>query len=357
MSVRGRVIIETHTETLICPTANIGPRGNRNMSFRIRRILVAIRDEHHAPRGQLRKAAAIARANGARIELFHAINAPEAVDALRRGMLAGHPVKETIDAITKRAERRLAKIAALKDFNGLKVSGAATWDYPPHEAVIRRALAIGADLVVASVQPRGLGSRLLLANTDWELIRHCPAPVLLVKTSRAWLRPAVIAAIDPFHAREKPAALDRRILEAGSYLARELMGKLHVFHAYMPLTVVAPAPAGQALAFALSPETEGVHTAQVTRAFDRVAARAGVPSRNRHLRMGIVKDELASTIRETSAGIVVMGSVSRSGLRRFLIGNTAEHVLDRIDCDFLVIKPSDFRTRIPRRASLAWLEG
>jgi universal stress protein E len=327
------------------------------MSFRIRRILVAIRDEAHAPRAQLRKAAAIARANGARIELYHAISEPVAVDAIRRGSVAGHPVQEITEAIAKRSEKRLTRLAALNELRGLKVSCTAIWDFPPHEAVIRRALASEADLVIAAAQPKAVGNRFLLANTDWELIRHCPCPVLIVKSNRVWKKPAVIAAVDPFHTHDKPAALDRRILEAGAYMARELGGSLHAFHAYMPLTVIAPAPGGQALAIALSPEVESVHGEQVTKAFDAIAARYDIAPRRRHLELGVVHDELARIARETSAGLVVMGAISRSGFRRFLIGNTAERIVDRVECDVLVVKPRGFLTRVPRRRSLAWLEG
>jgi len=327
------------------------------MAFRIRRILVAIRDERRTPRGPIRKAAAIARANGARIELFHAINEPEALDALRHGYIAGKQTEEITETIRLRAEKRLARLAALKDFRGLKVDCTAKWDFPPHEAIVRRVLASGADLVIASVQPREVGGRLLLANTDWELIRHCPCPVLISKSRQAWRRPAVIAAVDPFHAHEKPASLDREILRAGKYLARELHGAVHAFHAYMPMTIIAPAPAGQALAFALPPEMEEVHSKQVAQVFDRVAVRAGISSRRRHLQMGVPQDELVRVVRETGAALVVMGAVSRSGLKRLFIGSTAEHAIDRLDCDVLIVKPRGFRTRVPRRATLAGLEG
>jgi universal stress protein E len=36
---------------------------------------------------------------------------------------------------------------------------------------------------------------------------------------------------------------------------------------------------------------------------------------------------------------VVIGAVSRSRLDRVLIGNTAERVLDKLECDVLVVKP------------------
>lgn len=327
------------------------------MIFRIRRILVAIRDERRAPRGPLRKAAALARANRARIELFHAINDSEALHALRRGYIAGRDAEEVANTVRHRAEKRLERLAALKEFRGLKVTCAATWDFPPHEAIVRRVLATNADLVIAAVQPRSPGSRLLLANTDWELIRNCPCPVLIAKTPSAWRRPVVIAALDPFHVHDKPAALDREILRAGGYFARELRGALHAFHAYMPLTIIAPAPAGQAMAVALPPEAEQVHAAQVGRVFGREASAAGIPPRRRHLEMGVTRDELTRITKETGAELVVMGAISRSGLKRVFIGSTAESAIDHLDCDVLIVKPRAFRTKVAKRASQAWLEG
>ena len=43
-----------------------------------------------------------------------------------------------------------------------------------------------------------------------------------------------------------------------------------------------------------------------------------------------------------------MGAMSRSGIKRLLIGNTAERILDDLSCDILIVKPVNFRVRIPR---------
>jgi universal stress protein E len=43
-----------------------------------------------------------------------------------------------------------------------------------------------------------------------------------------------------------------------------------------------------------------------------------------------------------------MGAVSRSGLKRVFIGNTAERVLDELACDVLVVKPAHFVNRVRR---------
>jgi len=49
--------------------------------------------------------------------------------------------------------------------------------------------------------------------------------------------------------------------------------------------------------------------------------------------------------------VVVMGAVSRSGLKRLFIGNSAERLLDKLDCDVLVVKPRRFTSPVPRRAA------
>ncbi|MEO8271575.1 MAG: universal stress protein [Aureliella sp.] len=37
-----------------------------------------------------------------------------------------------------------------------------------------------------------------------------------------------------------------------------------------------------------------------------------------------------------------MGTVSRTGLSGLLIGNTAQHILDHIECSVLAVKPANF---------------
>jgi universal stress protein E len=49
--------------------------------------------------------------------------------------------------------------------------------------------------------------------------------------------------------------------------------------------------------------------------------------------------EIPALARSLRAGLVVMGAVSRTGLKRVFIGNTAEDVLDGLHCDVLVVKP------------------
>jgi universal stress protein E len=322
------------------------------MAKPLRHILLAIRDIGRSPRGELRKAAALARTSGATLELFHAIEEPDPGVSWPETATAG-TVERQRTTIAARERRRLERFARQDSLRGLSVSCTTSWDYPPHEAIVRRALASRADLVVAATRHHRLGARLVLRNTDWELIRHCPVPLLLVKSRREYRRSAVIAAVDPFHAHARPADLDARLLDAGEALARLFHGTVHVFHAYMPLVSAAMMPLSTAPLVALPPEAEQAHGRWIAQAIDKLAGSAGVPRARRHVRMGEVSGELRSVVRATRAAVVVMGAVSRSALKRLFIGNTAERVLDGLDCDVLVVKPRGFRTRVDRRPTAA----
>jgi universal stress protein E len=320
------------------------------MAKTFRRILVTIRDLRHLPRSELGKAAALARAAGASIELLHVIDAPDPGVSWPETATSDTVIAQR-ERIAARERRRLERVAQDESLRGLPVTCTTSWDYPPHEAIVRRALGSRADLVIALTRPHRLGARLVLRNTDWELIRHCPVPLLLVKSGRPYRKTAIMAAVDPFHGR--PADLDSRLLAAGGALARLLHGKLHLFHAYMPLVSIATMPLSTAPLVTLPPDAEEAHGRQIARTIDKLADAAGIPRARRHLHMGDVSGELRAAVGASHAGLVVMGAVSRSGLARLFIGNTAERVLDKLDCDVLVVKPRGFRTRVERRPAVS----
>jgi len=301
------------------------------MTLRIRRILVPIRDLQAVPSTTLRKAAALARTTGARIELFHAIEP------------AGSRGPENLD----HAQQQLARIARSAWSRGCEVRTSVALESPPHEAIVKRAHDSKADLVLAAAHAHGRTKRLFLRNTDWELIRHSPAPLLLAKSRGLYHKPVILVAVDPFHAHAKPARLDEQLLAGAHDMARLLGGSVHVLHAYMPLPANVEGPLGEPIAWE-NTELERIHAKQVRAAFDRLADKAKIAPAHRHLEMGDVAGELQAAVRRLRARLVVMGAVSRSGLRRILIGSTAERVLDRLSCDVLILKPAGVKRRVRR---------
>jgi universal stress protein E len=316
------------------------------MNANKRRILVAVEHTDYMPVGLIHKAAFLAKNAGARVELFHAIS------DLRPEAPWSHMTQREIE--DWRAEvasfrlRRLEGFARSRVFVGIRVECNVVWESSAYKAIVRQVLATHADLVIAGTHRHTIAARIAAESVDWELIRQCPAPLLIVKSRRSYQDTDVVAAVDPFHPNDKPANLDVKLLQVGRRFARLFNGHLHMFHAYMPLVPVQTLPmASTAALIVMAPDLEPLHQQQVEGAIDRLARSARIPKAHRHLQLGHVAPELSALAKQIHAGIVVMGAVSRSGIQRFLIGNTAEKVLDDMPCDVLVVKPAGFKSKVP----------
>jgi universal stress protein E len=297
------------------------------------------------------KAAQLARAPGAELVLFHAISTPL---YLERDFSL---LNDGLAALERRARtaclERLESIARRLRGKRLKVVCSVQWDYPVYEAVIREAGRVHANLIVAARHTGRHIAASLLRFTDWELLRLSPVPVLLVKRAGVYRRPLVLAAVDPDRGYGKPAQLDGEILRVGSVVADSLRGALHAMHAYMPL------PLATLAAGALSEEDIARAQTQSARAaaekLERLVRRAGVPESRRHLVGRHPTDAIEQVAAETRSALIIMGAISRSGLKRLLIGNTAEKVLDHLSCDVLVIKPAGLiRRSLPARRQVRY---
>ncbi len=186
----------------------------------------------------------------------------------------------------------------------------------------------------------------LLRYTDWELLRASPVPVLLVKSPRPYRNPVMLAALDPTHAFDKPAALDSEILRFSATLADALHGAVHAVHGYVPV------PANLPPAILSKPgELEKILAAAEESAFDalaNVAEPLGISRARLHVVGRHPTDAVEEVATQTGSQIVALGSISRSGVDRVLIGNTAEALIDRLKCDVLVVKPPTFRHKVAR---------
>ncbi|HSC07609.1 MAG TPA: universal stress protein, partial [Steroidobacteraceae bacterium] len=254
-------------------------------------------------------------------------------------------IETGIEAARRQLERRVQPLAG----TGVRLRVCVRWDYPPHEAIIRQALRHKSDLVVAESRRHPRLARALLTNTDWQLIRLCPVPLLMVKASRPWKSAKVLAALDPFHAHAKPAALDPRILKVGAELARTLNGTLYAAHVCPPLIDYAVGVMTEPLPVRVTGREARQHLKSVRRKVSAEARRFGVDNRRMFVAEGVPHRELPKITRRLGARIVVMGAVSRSALKRLFIGSTAESVIDSLP-DVCVVKPPGFRTPVPSRA-------
>jgi universal stress protein E len=293
------------------------------------------------------KAVRLARLSGASLELFACDFDPALTgqpffdtDALRR-------LRE--DFIADRAEY-LEDLAEELRAGGLEVTTHVHWDNPLHEGILRRVAEFTPDLLVKDTHYHSVLRRALFTNTDWNLIRRCPVPLLLSRTTEWAAQPLILAALDPGHHGDKPAALDHDILDAAQLLARYLDGTVEAVHAFFPAALLA-ATTGMA-GLPLAPELGVTELLESERARVAAAAREitrahGLGEKSVRVLQGSAVEVLPRVAAEDQVDLVVMGAVSRSRLREVFIGSTAERVLDRLPCDVLVIRSADYREKLP----------
>jgi universal stress protein E len=224
----------------------------------------------------------------------------------------------------------------------LSVSLEVAWDRPLHEGIVRQVLRYKPDLVLKDTHHHPAIARALLTNTDWHLIRECPAPLMLVRTD-AWAAGAkILAAVDPLHEQDKPAALDRKILDVSSFMAQALGLELHVLHVLEPIEALVSLEEGYVpIAFAVEEITRKLRY-EHEHALQSLLADRHLPAERIHFRRGSVRGELIAAAHELPAALVVMGAIARTRLKRVFLGSTAERVLESIPCDVLIVKPDGF---------------
>jgi universal stress protein E len=313
----------------------------------VRRILIAVKNPDRRSQRGVEKALRIAKRLGAAAELFHAISSPVFLEVQP---LTGHSVAEIRKEALQLRSQRLEKIARFGRKLGVETSAHVAWDFPPHEAILRRASAIRADLIIAEChEGKRMNTPWLMHLTDWELLRLSPRPVLLLKNAREWREPVVLAAVDPSHAHAKPERLDDAIVAHGQAFSRATKGSFELMHANFPpaFGLMVGDPGLDAVSLAMVYDEQ---KAQSKAEFQAFADKARIPKASRHVIDTDPVFAIPHVARKLGANVVVMGAVSRSGLKRVFIGNTAERILDALPCDVLVVKPTHFHSRVRRAA-------
>ena len=228
------------------------------------------------------------------------------------------------------AERRqmLEGLAEPLREQGLQVETEAFWAHPSFETIVEEVYRFEADLVVLHARRHGAMSRMFLTNDDWQLVRCCPVPLLLVK-EKAWhASPKILVGVDPVHHRHKPGGLDHKLIGVGQELAKLVDGEVHAVHSFNQIP----------LSGTYLKDAEVQHEA----AMAGLMADFDLPAARQHVIDEAAEFAISKVEHDIDANIVVMGAISRSLIADVFIGNTTERVVDQVESDVLVIKPDDF---------------
>lgn len=291
------------------------------------RILVVI-DPTASRQPALDKAARIATLTGGTLELYACDDQYLVPPGWAETAEQSHAYRELVRARVLSDLEALAQ--PLRD-QGLTVATQYEWHAPLEEGVGRHAIRSGADLVVKETHHHSLMYEAQLSRTDWNLIRQVPVPLLLVRPARWPTSPRIAAAVDPLHPADRPVALDEQLSATGRQLADLLQGTLQLMHVVQP----PPHLPGEYV----TREHRDAASAQAHQAIEPLALQANAPVL---YEQGQICDGLLRLAKAQAIDILLMGATARPRSTHAIAGGTAARILERTDCDLLVMKPPGF---------------
>lgn len=280
----------------------------------------------------------LAREHGARIHLVHVVPPPPR----HPPALGNVSMAELHAALIESRTHRLETMAAALKADGVE----ATIDVRVGVAaieLIRAAAATAADLVLVSDHPLNRDGAVGFGTVTNQLLRMCPNPVMAVRTSDSWHPRRILAAVDVDPWSDDDPSLNERIVEEAARFALRSGCPLLVLHVWTIWGEHLLRNRGHltdAQAQALHEEAESARHESVR----RLIGRHRVYGLDVEIRLvhGDARRVIPQVTKDAGVDLVVMGTVGRTGLPGFIIGNTAERILHRLPCSVLTVKPDGF---------------
>ena len=285
------------------------------------------------------RAMALAKQSGAELEL-----ALFDFDAgLNKARNRGFDLKAYLEG----RRRELEEFASHPRREGFSVKAGVHWGSPMTRQILAQVLALKPDLVIKDVQVEPALKRVLLTGRDYELLRLCPAPLMLVKSGDHNLPKHLLAAVDPLDENNRPHELNKRILDAAEKYGMTCGAEVEVVHAVQPVPVMASAAAfgGTVPDNMLMAELRKLHE----QALRDLGKEFGVEERHLHMLDGYPPEAIATFAATYRVDLLVVGTVYRGGFERFMLGSVAEQLFERINCDVLALKPAGFADALARQ--------
>ena len=221
--------------------------------------------------------------------------------------------------------------------------------------VIRAVLRNAHDIVLKPAEKPFFIKR-IFGSDDMHLLRKCPCPVWLMKPPEKNKYNRILAAVDfnPLNPTALEQTLNREIVELAGSLALTDSAVLHLVHAWGAFAERAMLSRGDISTDSIDAHVEKQYSLHQKglyqlgaalrdqigpKAYDRLSPRF-------HLPKGPAKKIIANLAAELQADIVVMGTIARTGISGLIIGNTAEAILNQLECSVLAIKPPNFSTPV-----------
>jgi nucleotide-binding universal stress UspA family protein len=261
-------------------------------------------------------------------------------------MPVAEPAVAIREHVIEEKSQLLEKWVDLVRRGGVPVRGKVLCGTPFLE-IIREVLRNEHDLVMATAEGSGGVKERLFGSTTMHLMRKCPCPVWVIRPTQPERYTRILAAVDPAPVDEGKHAINIKIIDLATSLARRDQCELVVVHTW---TFPAEKSLRSGYLVASNELDRFVSDARDLHRRRLAELLQPYPLQELKAQVYLLKGEPGHWIPELAAklgvGLIVMGTVSRSGVAGLLIGNTAERILRQVDCSVLTVKPDGFVTPV-----------
>ena len=238
----------------------------------------------------------------------------------------------------KKLAQRLEYLDDLKMLvaqKGIPVTSLVRWNRKIRNAVYDVCSELNPDLVIKRISSTASSINPFTMPMDWQLLRKCPAPLLLVK-DQAWKMTApVLAAVDASTDNVKEQKFNQRIIGYAKLVSKITDSASHVITTHINPTIDNAIDLPDFDLDDLRNQVTELNHNNLT----KLVADHNIDPRNLHVIEGLAEDRIPARASELGAQLVVMGTLGRRGIKGAFMGNTAERVLTHLQCEVLALKP------------------
>ena len=213
------------------------------------------------------------------------------------------------------------------------------WHHRPYEAIIKKVFDGQFDLIIKTTHPHNVLGSAIFTPTDWHLLRKCPCDVLMV-SSTPLSGNRILSCVNLSSDDESHRQLNSAIIKKAEFISEitPFQGQVEIVNAYpaTPANITIELPDFDSAAYSDSVRCH--HLLEMK----NLRQNHGYAEEQTHVYEGLPEDVIPRVATDLNARLVVMGTTGRTGLSAIFIGNTAEHIIDRLDCDLLALKPRGY---------------
>jgi len=220
----------------------------------------------------------------------------------------------------------------------IDITSKVVWHNRPFEAIINQVIAHKFDLVIKGTHQHDKFKSVVFTPTDWHILRKCPCPVLLVKEHEWPQQGNILAALNVGSDEAEHLSLNNAITTQAKNIAQLINANVHLVNSYpgTPVNIAIEIPEFDAS------EYNSAMQKHHKEAMNQHANSFAIPVENTYVDEGLPESVIENVALKIDAELVILGTVGRTGISAALIGNTAEHVIDQLNCDVLALKPEGY---------------